>query len=137
MDTPVSVFDYLDFRAYLADVYVQKKAEGRSFSYRAFSRRAGLKSPNHLKLVIDGQRSLTPHSALRYVKALRLDEDEAAYFIDLVSFNQASSTAERIDAYQALTRSPWLPASAEARHHVRSLLFTLVHPGHPRDGHAK
>ena len=103
MSKPVSVFDYLDFRAYLADVYVEKKAAGRGFSYRAFSRRAGLKSPNHLKLVIEGQRALSASSAQRYVAALRLEEEESAYFLDLVSFNQARTTAERVEAYQALT----------------------------------
>ncbi len=103
MAESISVFNYLDFRAFLADVYVAKKAEGRGFSYRAFSRRAGLKSPNHLKLVIDGERSLSPTSAARYATALRFDEEEAAYFRDLVSFNQARTNAERIEAYTSLT----------------------------------
>lgn len=103
MEKPISVYDYLDFRAYLADFYVAKKDAGRGFSYRVFSRRAGLRSPNHLKLVIDGERALSAASALRYVKALALNEEEAAYFLDLVSFNQAQTTAERIDAYQSLT----------------------------------
>lgn len=103
MSEPIGVFNYLDFRAYLADLYVEKKRAGRGFSYRAFSRRAGIKSPNHLKLIVDGQRSLSAASALRYVKALALDEEESAYFIDLVSFNQAKTSAARIDAYQALT----------------------------------
>ena len=50
------VFRYLDARAFLGDYYKAKKAERRAFSFRAFSRRAGLKSPNHLKRVIDGDR---------------------------------------------------------------------------------
>jgi hypothetical protein len=29
------------------------------FSHRAFARRAGVRSPNHLKRIIDGDRSLT------------------------------------------------------------------------------
>lgn len=98
-----SVFDYLDFRAFLGDHYLAKKAEGRGFSYRAFSRRAGLKSPNHLKLVIEGERSLTPATTPKYADALRLESDERAYFFDLVAFNQARTNADRIEAYQALT----------------------------------
>ncbi|MGE0789166.1 MAG: TIGR02147 family protein [Sandaracinaceae bacterium] len=98
-----SVFEYLDYRAFLADYYVAKKDEGRGFSFRAFSRRAGLKSPSHLKLVIDGERALTPTTAARYAKAMRLDDEESSYFLDLVGFNQARTASERIEAYQALT----------------------------------
>jgi len=101
----IDVFDYLDFRALLRDYYVAKKEEGRSFSYRAFSRRVGLRSPNHLKRVTDGERNLTPAMAIRYADAMGLEGDAATYFSDLVSFNQASSTKERNAAYQRLTGS--------------------------------
>lgn len=96
------VFDYLDFRAYLADVYLAKKAGG-AFSYRAFSRRAGLKSPNHLKRVIEGERRLTDEMCPRYAKALGLGDEQRAYFIDLVHFNQAATNGERHEAYQRLS----------------------------------
>jgi uncharacterized protein (TIGR02147 family) len=57
-DSPVDVYRYLDYRAFLRDFYEAKKAKSRTFSYRAFSKRAGVASPNYLKLVIEGQRSL-------------------------------------------------------------------------------
>ncbi|MCB9620237.1 MAG: TIGR02147 family protein, partial [Sandaracinus sp.] len=47
----LDVYGYLDYRAYLRDFYETKKAAGRGFSFRSFSKRAGLKSPNYLKLV--------------------------------------------------------------------------------------
>lgn len=62
--SPVEVYGYLDYRAFLADLYTAKKARG--FSYRSFSRRAGLSSPNYLKLVIDGQRNLSAKMAERF-----------------------------------------------------------------------
>ena len=43
----VDVFEYLDYRALLSTYYEAEKREGRGFSYRAFSRRAGLRSPDH------------------------------------------------------------------------------------------
>ncbi len=97
------MFDYLDYRALLADYYTLKKSEGRGFSYRAFSRRAGLRSPNHLKRVVDGERNLTPEMATRYAAAMGLDGEPAAYFCDLVAFNQAKTGRERNAAYQRLT----------------------------------
>jgi uncharacterized protein (TIGR02147 family) len=100
----IDVLDYLDFRAYLHDVYAAKKqARGSTFSFRAFSRRAGLRSPNHLKRVIDGERNLTADMARRYARALDLTGDDAGYFCDLVSFNQARTAADRNAAYQRLT----------------------------------
>ena len=99
------MLDYLDYRAYLRDVYVAKKEQSRGFSYRAFSKRAGLRSPNHLKRVADGERNLTPESALRYAGALGLAGEEKSYFCDLVTFNQAKTAPERNAAYQRLTGS--------------------------------
>ena len=47
-DPAPNVFSYLDARRYLGDYYAFKKASGRGFSYRAFSRRVGLGSPIYL-----------------------------------------------------------------------------------------
>ena len=97
------VFQYLDYRAYLRDHYVHKKEHGSSFSFRAFSRRAKLGSPNYLKLVMDGERNLTRETAARFAEALGLRGEEAAYFLDLVAFNQAESSTARSAAYARLT----------------------------------
>ncbi len=98
-----NVFDYLDFRAFLRDHYLFQKGRGRGFSYRAFSRRAGLRSPNYLKLVIDGERNLSGEMAGRFARACGLEGEAATYFVDLVSFNQASSADDRNAAYERLT----------------------------------
>lgn len=100
---PIEVFDYLDFRAFLRDYYLRKKDEGRGFSYRAFSMRCGLSAPNHLKRVIDGDRNLSPATAVKYAKGLGLEGEGAAYFCDLVAFGQARTHGERSTAYQRLT----------------------------------
>lgn len=98
----LDVYRYLDYRRLLADYYRMKKAEGRGFSYRAFSRRAGLSSPNHLKRVMDGARNLSARSAEQYSQAMGLDGERADYFTSLVRFNQATSSRDRQQAYQHL-----------------------------------
>jgi len=99
-----NVFDYLDYRAFLRDHYLFQKARGRGFSYRAFSRRAGLRSPNYLKLVIDGDRNLSgAEMAMRFATACGLEGEAAGYFVDLVAFNQAAGASERNAAYARLT----------------------------------
>ena len=50
MDRP-SVYDYLDYRSYLADMFHYRKHKAGRFSYRYFSGKAGFASPNFLKLV--------------------------------------------------------------------------------------
>lgn len=102
-EPPVGVYAYLDYRAFLRDHYAAKKAASRAFSYRAFSKRAGVASPNYLKLVIEGQRSLSPKMAERFAHACGLDADASRYFVHLVSFNQAKTTTERAEAYDKLT----------------------------------
>lgn len=102
---PVVVYDYLDVRAYLRDLYAHRKARTRGWSFRAFSRRAGLGSPNHLKRVMDGERDLTAEMAVRYAEALGLDGPAAAYFCDLAAFARATTSAEKNAAYQRLATS--------------------------------
>lgn len=97
----VDVFRYLDYRAYLAALYKAKKPRG--FSYRAFSRAAGLGAPNYLKLVIEGRRNLTPAMADRFARACGLSNDAAEYFKHLVAFNQSKSVEKRNAAYERLT----------------------------------
>jgi uncharacterized protein (TIGR02147 family) len=97
------VYAYLDYRAFLRDHYAAKKQGSRAFSYRAFSKRAGVASPNYLKLVIEGQRSLSPKMAERFANACGLDQDASRYFVHLVTFNQAKTTTERAEAYDKLT----------------------------------
>ena len=99
------VYDYLDVRAYLRDLYAARKARSRGWSYRAFSRRAGLASPNHLKRIIDGERELTAEMAVRYAEALGLDAPASAYFCDLAAFARATTGAEKNAAYQRLSAS--------------------------------
>lgn len=103
-DDAPNVFRYLDARRYLGDYYTHKKATSRAFSYRAFSRRVGLGSPNYLKLVIDGDRNLTPEMARRFGGGCGLEGTSLTYFVDLVAFTQASTTDEKAARYERLIR---------------------------------
>lgn len=103
-ETEPVVFQYLNARDYLRAYYAFKKATTQTFSYRAFSRKAELKSPNYLKLVIDGERNLTPQMAHRFGTALGLDGQKLAYFLDLVAFTQARTIDERSARYERLIR---------------------------------
>jgi uncharacterized protein (TIGR02147 family) len=98
----IEVFSYLDYRAFLRDYYLRGKERGR-LSFRSFSRRAGLRSPNYLKLVMDGDRNLTDAMAERFAAAIGLPHDAASYFCELVRFGQAKTVVERAKHHQKLT----------------------------------
>lgn len=102
--TSLDVFRYLDYRKYLTDFYKRRKKESRTFSFRSFARRAGLRSPNHLKRVMDRERNLGAETAIRYAEALGLDDDAGLYFCELVRFDQAKSRKEKSAAYRRLTQ---------------------------------
>jgi uncharacterized protein (TIGR02147 family) len=100
----IDVFQYLDYRAFLRDAYADLKARQEGFSYRAFSKRAGMSSPNFLKLVIDGKRNLTASSVERFAEALALSARESAFFRELVGFEQAATAAQKNEHYERIGR---------------------------------
>ena len=99
------IFEYLDYRKFLADYYTQAKENNRAFSYRYFSRKAGYASPNFLKLVIDGQRNISADSIERFARALKLSSAQSRFFANLVAFNQAATGEEKNQAFERVAAS--------------------------------
>lgn len=102
--SPVHIFNYLDYRAFLRDYYQQQKVEGSHFSFRAFAKRAGIRSFNFLQLVMKGQRDLSAEMAGHFARGCGLKSHEAEYFCELVAFGQAKTSEERNRAYERLGR---------------------------------
>ena len=100
----VDVFRYRDYRSFLREYYQRSKERRGGYSLRAFSRGTGLRSPNYLKLVMDGDRNLTPSMALRFAEGCGLSGEAAEYFCELVAFNQARVARERELHFERLTR---------------------------------
>lgn len=90
-----SIFQYRDFRLFLREHYRAKKAKTTSYSFRFFSQKAGLSSPNYYKLVMDGDRNLTHRNIRKFCVGLGLNEKEALFFENLVLFNQAKDASEQ------------------------------------------
>ena len=97
------IFGYLDYRAFLQAAYTELKESKPHFSYRWFSKRAGAASPSHLKLVMNGERNLSPRMAKGFAHALGLNATEAEFFICLVAMNQAKTTDERARHFEQLS----------------------------------
>jgi uncharacterized protein (TIGR02147 family) len=103
MAEPPDIFAHDDFRAFLRSYYAHRKAQGRGFSLRSFSRQAALQSSNYLKLVMDGDRNLSAPMAERFAAACGLRGPAAEYFCELVAYGQAETAAERERAYRRLS----------------------------------
>jgi uncharacterized protein (TIGR02147 family) len=91
----IEIFSFTDYREFLRTYYAEQKKLRPHFSYRFFSRMAGLKGNNYLQMVMAGKRNLTPTSISKFTKALKFDKREAGYFENLVLFNQAKSDKEK------------------------------------------
>lgn len=91
--------EYLDFRIFLKDFFRFRRQKTRSdlrpYSYAHFSTAADIKSPNYLKLIIDGQRNLSEDMIRKFARALGFNKNEAEEFRLLVLYDQAKDPLER------------------------------------------
>ena len=90
-----NIFEYDDFRHFLRDYYQTKKIEDPDFSYRSFSKAAGLQSSGNLKRVMDGARNLSSDGIEKFAMALGLKKEKKKYFEALVHFNQAKNPSKK------------------------------------------
>lgn len=90
---------YMDYRKYLADFYAfkreQTKKDLRPYSYQMFSAAANIKSPQYLRLIIEGKRNLSEDMVLKFARALGLHKEATDEFKALVLYTQATEPGER------------------------------------------
>ncbi len=97
-----NVFEFQNYRTYLQDYYAEQKANRKGFSYKSFSKKAGIKAPSFLFYVIGGGRNLTKNTIIKISQAIGHSRIEAEYFENLVFFNQAETIAEKAFHYGRL-----------------------------------
>lgn len=100
-----SIYTYLDYRAYLRDLYAHLKQTKPQFSFRYFSKQAGFASPNYLKMVMDGQRNLSQQSIAQFRDGLKLNKEEGEFFENLVYYCQSKTLKEKNLYYEKLAGS--------------------------------
>lgn len=85
-----SVFEYLDYRAYLKDFYEEKKNAQAFFSYRLFGNKVGV-DPSYLAKVFLKARHISDESIGSFAAFCGLKDKEAEYFEAMVHFIKAKS----------------------------------------------
>lgn len=91
----MNVFESLNYRVLLKEIFDEKKKQFSYFSYRWFSMRIGVASSGFLSLVIAGKRNISNELALRLCDALKFTKKETAYFLVLVRYNQSDNPEEK------------------------------------------
>ncbi|MBO9667782.1 MAG: DUF4423 domain-containing protein [Bdellovibrio sp.] len=96
---PPVLSDYMNYREYLAAFYQfkRKSSKGslRAYNYAVFSAAANIKSPNYLKMIIEGKRNLSDDMIGKFGKALGFNKEQTEEFRLLVQFTQAMDPADR------------------------------------------
>lgn len=104
---PPALSEYMDYRLFLADFYRAKKAltrlSIRPYSYAIFSAAADIKSPNYLKMIIEGKRNLSMDMVSKFAKACAFNKAQTDEFRLLVIFNQSEDPADRNYALKQLS----------------------------------
>jgi len=96
-----SIFAYSDYRVFMRDAFIEKKASSR-FSWREFAKRAGYASPVFLKLVAEKKSSLSAEGIERVGLALGLTDKEQEFFRLLVSFTHETSNIKKQKLFNSM-----------------------------------
>jgi uncharacterized protein (TIGR02147 family) len=91
----LSIFAYTDYRKYLSDFYLKQKQINDAFSYRFFSRKAGINSIELYKDVVEGRQRLGRALIMKFSAAIGHSRKEALYFENMVFFNEAGNAKGR------------------------------------------
>ena len=89
-----SLFDYSDYLEFLNDEYHRRLARNTKYSIRAFSRDLGLR-PNAFSDILNLRYGLSSAMAYSIAAKLKLNAEDAAYFVSLVEIKHGRSFATR------------------------------------------
>jgi uncharacterized protein (TIGR02147 family) len=95
----INIFEYENYRLYLHDYYEDQKKSKKYFSYRYFSKKAGINASAFLYYVIKGKRNLTKKSIAKISTAIGHSREEYEFFENMVFFNQAKTISEKVLYY--------------------------------------
>ncbi len=93
------LFAYLDYRAYLRDVYQARKSRDAFFSYRFMASRTGVDA-GWIAKVLSGQEHLSQRSIEPFAKLCAMGKREEEFFVALVALAKARNTTERVEAFE-------------------------------------
>lgn len=100
----MTIYAHGNYREYIKERVIELRASHEGFSFRQFSAEAGFRSPNYLKLIMDGKRNLSIEGARKVANGLKLGIKESEYFELLVEANQTPDIQNRAELAERLLR---------------------------------
>lgn len=91
----IDVYEYLDYRKLLKDLYLERKEKNAKFSYRYISLKTGIRSSGYFANILSGKSNVALDLVLKLCQLFALKGPEAEYFELLVLFNQAKTHDEK------------------------------------------
>jgi uncharacterized protein (TIGR02147 family) len=93
--TQISVFQYLDAREFLENLYAQEKRTNPAMSHRFIAKAMNARSSSFFRDVLSARIRLSPARARAFSKLFKLDAQEAEYFDNLVLYTQSETHEEK------------------------------------------
>ncbi|HEX7510356.1 MAG TPA: TIGR02147 family protein, partial [Chitinivibrionales bacterium] len=127
MHEKINLFEYLDYRTFLADFIAEKKRENPRYSERLIAFHLGC-NPGFFNRVLKAARNLSPQYILKLCSVLKFNAKQKYYFELLVNYNQAKEQIEKDHYYGQLEifRSSKVTQTLAAQHALYSQWFYVV-----------
>lgn len=97
----ISIFDYLDYRKYLKDLFNLQKSESSHISYRYMEKRLGIDASYYRKILI-GEKHLSESQIEPLINYLQLEQKEKEYFTELIRYSKATDESHVARSLQSL-----------------------------------
>ncbi len=96
---------FFDYRDYLKQIYLTVKAKDQGYSWLKFASDLGFSATNVVRLIVIGKRHLPSEAAEQVGTHLGLANHERRYFLNLVAYNEAHTSAEQEQSLGRLVAS--------------------------------
>ncbi len=90
-----SIFEYVDYRAFLRAWLEEQKQRNPAVSTRLFAQKAGLRSTGHMSMILGGKANISSAIAHKLSAAMKLKKRESEFFQYLVLFTQAKTPKDK------------------------------------------
>ena len=90
-----SPFEYIDYHTWFADAFTSIREVDPAMTHRKMSELCGYKSSGAIALIASGERRMSPDSAKRAARGLKLNAAERDHLLLLIAFEAAESHEER------------------------------------------
>jgi uncharacterized protein (TIGR02147 family) len=87
----IDIYEYIDYRKLLRNLYMQAKEQNPNFSYRYIAQKAGFSSAGFFANILQGKRNISAENIFKFAHLFKLKGHETEYFELLVLFDQAKN----------------------------------------------